>query len=42
MIIDYSTKGAFKVDATNCIGTVKEDFLFKTSKTLEPWNDELF
>ena len=34
--IDYSTRGAFQVSMTDCINTMKEDFLFETDKTLKP------
>ena len=40
--MDYSTRGAFKVNVTNCIDATKEDFLCKTNKTLKAWNSKLF
>ena len=40
--LDYSTRGVFKVDVTDCIDAMKEDFPCKTNKTLKAWNNKSF
>ena len=40
--LDYSTRGAFKVNITDHADAMKKDFPCKTNKTLKVWNDKLF
>ena len=40
--LDYSTRGAFKVDTKYHINAMKEAFPCKTNKTLKAWDDKLF
>ena len=40
--LDYLTRGAFKVDMTDCVDTMEEDFPYKPNKPLKAWNNKLF
>ena len=40
--LDYSTRGAFKVNVTDCIDALKGDSPHETNKTLKAWNDKFF
>ena len=40
--MDYSNRGAFKVDMMDCVDTMKEDFRYETNKTNKVWNNKLF
>ena len=40
--LDYLTRGAFKVNMTDCIDAAKEDFHYEANKTLKAQNNKLF
>ena len=40
--LDYSTRGTFKMDITDYVNAMKEDFFYETNKTLKAWNDKTF